>query len=114
MKVVYTILIVLFVLFIITFSLANIAPVELKYYDLIDLTLPTYMVIFISFLAGVVFTGFMGIVERFRLTRTIAKQNKAIRELRSEIKARELEGINSDISDIKVLEVEETGLNLDR
>ncbi|MDI6727099.1 MAG: LapA family protein, partial [Smithellaceae bacterium] len=78
-------------------SLANIMPVELKYYDLIDITIPTYMVIFISFLAGVVFTGFMGIVERFRLTRTITKQNKTIRELRRELKARGLEGINGDV-----------------
>jgi len=47
------------------------------------------MLIFICFLIGVVFTGFMGIVERFRLNRTIAHLNKTIRELRREIRANE-------------------------
>ncbi|HQK78580.1 MAG TPA: LapA family protein, partial [Syntrophales bacterium] len=47
------------------------------------------MLIFVCFLVGVVFTGFMGIVERFRLNRTISQLNKTIRELRREIRANE-------------------------
>ena len=86
MKVIYTIIIVLIMLFIITFSLANTLPIQLKYYTLFDVTMPTYMVIFISFLVGVIFTGFMGIVERFRLNRTINHLNKTIKELRREIR----------------------------
>ena len=87
MKVIYTILVALFVLFIITFSQANEKLIQLQYYDYVDIWLPTYILIFIAFLAGVVFTGFMGIVERFRLTRTINRLNKTIRELRREIRA---------------------------
>ena len=91
MKVLYTIIIVLVVLFIITFSLQNTSPVQLRYEDLVKpFELPAYMLIFISFLAGVVFTGFMGIVERFRLTRTINRLNKTIRDLRREMKDREI------------------------
>lgn len=86
MKVLYTIIIVLLMLFIITFSLSNTLPMQLKYYTLIDVILPTYMIIFVSFLSGVVFTGFMGIVERFRLNRTINKLNKTIKELKREIR----------------------------
>ena len=86
MKVLYTIIIVLLMLFIITFSLENTSLVQLKYYTLIDVTLPTYMIIFVSFLAGIVFTGFMGIVERFRLNRTINGLNKTIKELRRELR----------------------------
>jgi uncharacterized integral membrane protein len=86
MKVLYTIIIVILMLFIITFSLANPSPIQLKYFTLIDVILPTYMVIFVSFLSGVVFTGFMGIVERFRLTRTINRLNKTIKELKREIR----------------------------
>jgi uncharacterized integral membrane protein len=89
MKVIYTIVLALIVMFIITFSLENTAPVELKYYDFFKRWLPTYMLIFIAFLAGVIFTGFMGIVERFRLTRTINRMNKTIRELRREMKSNE-------------------------
>ncbi len=89
MKIIYTIIVALFVMFIITFSLENTLPVRLKYYDYFDRWLPTYMLIFIVFLAGVIFTGFMGIVERFRLTRTISRLNKTVRDLRREAKANE-------------------------
>ena len=87
MKVIYTIILALIVMFIITFSLENTLPVRLRYYDFFERWLPTYMLIFIAFLAGVIFTGFMGFVERFRLTRTINRLNKTIRELRRDIKA---------------------------
>jgi uncharacterized integral membrane protein len=89
MKVIYTIILALFVMFIITFSLENTLPVQLKYYDFFDRWLPTYMLIFIVFLVGVIFTGFMGIVERFRLTRTINRLNKTVRELRRGMKVNE-------------------------
>ena len=88
MKIVYTIIIVLLVLFIISFSLLNTSPVSLKYYDVLDVSVPTYMLLFISFLAGVIFTGFLGVVERFRLTRTISQMNKTIRDLRRELRER--------------------------
>ncbi len=89
MKVIYTVIVALLLMFIITFSLENTLPVKLKYYDFFDRWLPTYMLIFVAFLVGVIFTGFMGIVERFRLTRTISRLNKTVRELRRELKANE-------------------------
>jgi uncharacterized integral membrane protein len=88
MKVIYTVIVAIFVMFIITFSLENAGPIKLRYYDidLFNKSLPTYMLIFIAFLAGVIFTGFMGVVERFRLNRTINRLNKTIRDLRRESK----------------------------
>jgi len=38
---------------------------------------------------GVVFTGFMGVIERFQLTRTINKLNKTVRDLRRELRDKE-------------------------
>ena len=89
MKVIYTVIVALFILFVITFSLENTDPVRLRYFDFFEQSLPTYMLIFIAFLAGVIFTGFMGVVERFRLTRTINRLNKTIRDLRREMKVAE-------------------------
>jgi len=91
MKVIYTIIVAIFVMFVITFSLENTDPVHLRYYDFdfFKRSFPTYMLIFIAFLTGVIFTGFMGIVERFRLTRTITRLNKTIRDLRREMKVNE-------------------------
>lgn len=88
MKIIFTIILVLFVLIIIAFSLENTAPVELNFFGYFQkIMIPTYMLIFFTFLVGVIFTGFMGIVERFRLTRTIARLNKTVRELRRELSA---------------------------
>jgi len=95
-KVIYTVILALIVMFVITFSLENTADVQLKYYDYFRRSLPTYMLIFIAFLAGVIFTGFMGIVERFRLTRTINRLNKTIRDLRREMKANDRSSYGQD------------------
>lgn len=89
MRVIYTIIIVLIVLFVITFSLQNTAPVTLKYYEIIDEIMPAYMLMFVAFLAGVILTGFMGFIERLNLTRTIRQLNKTVRDLRRELRANE-------------------------
>ncbi|MBW2558683.1 MAG: LapA family protein [Deltaproteobacteria bacterium] len=81
MKLLYTIVITLIMLFIITFSLVNTGPVQLKYYSFIDVSVAAYMLIFISFGIGVIFAGFMGIVERLRLSREVTKLKKKIKML---------------------------------
>ncbi len=89
MKIIYTIIIILIMLLLITFSLENTVVVQLKYYDFMKQSVPIYMLIFLSFLAGVIFAGLMGIVERFRMNRTISKLNKAVRDLRRQIRESE-------------------------
>ena len=44
------------------------------------------MLIFVALLVGVVITGLLGVVERFRLNRTISRLNKTIRDLRKELR----------------------------
>ena len=89
MNVIYTIIVAIVVLFIITFSLDNTDLVRLSYYGYFKKQVPLYIIIFVSFLIGVLFTGFLGIVERFRQTRTIHHLNKTIRDLHREIRAKE-------------------------
>ena len=89
MNVIYTVIGVIVVLFLITFSLDNTVSVRLSYYGYFERWLPAYLLIFISFLIGVIFTGVLGIVERFRMTRTINRLNKTIRDLHREIKAKD-------------------------
>jgi uncharacterized integral membrane protein len=94
MRIVYLILTIVFAFLIVTFSQHNMAPVHLEYYFLqtkyLDVVVPTYMLIFVALLLGVIITGFYGIVERFRLNRTISKLNRTIRDLRKELRANEL------------------------
>lgn len=81
MKLFYTVVGMLVVLFIITFSLTNTTPVHLKYYNIINFEVPSYLLIFISFGVGLIFAGFLDIVERLRLARKVSKLNKRIKVL---------------------------------
>jgi uncharacterized integral membrane protein len=87
MKIFYLILVILFAFFIVTFSQFNAEPVRIKYFNFVDTPVPGYMLIFAALLIGVIITWFLGAVERFRLSRTISKQNKTIRDLRKELRA---------------------------
>jgi len=85
MKLLYTIIVTLVVLFIITFSLENTEPVHLRYYGFIDVNLAAYLLIFISFGVGIIFAGFMGIVERFRLAREVRRLKRDLKELKKKV-----------------------------
>lgn len=89
MKTISLILLIVFAFFIVTFSVENATPVHLKYYNFFNMDVPIYMLLFVSLLIGVVITGFLGIIERFRLNRTISRLNKTIRDLRKELHANE-------------------------
>lgn len=85
MKLLYTIIITLVVLFIITFSLANTNSVPIRYYGFIDVSVPAYLLIFISFGVGIIFAGLMGIVERFRLYKEVKRLKKEIKALEKKV-----------------------------
>ncbi len=85
MKLIYTIIVALVVLFIITFSLANTSPVPVGYYGFIDISVAAYLLIFISFGVGIIFAGFVGIVERFRLSREVTRLKKEVKVLEKKI-----------------------------
>lgn len=94
MKLLLSIIGMLLVLFIITFSLANFDPVHLKYYDLFDFQVPAYLLIFIAFGAGAIFAGFLDIVERTRLARQVKKLKKSLKAYEKDVKK---EGESEDI-----------------
>src|SRR4030065_2182983 len=89
MRVVYLILTIIFAFFIVTFSQFNSEVVTIKYYYMKDLKVHVYMLIFAALLVGVIITGFFGVVERFRLNRTISTLNKTVHDLHKELSASE-------------------------
>jgi uncharacterized integral membrane protein len=90
MRIIYLIFVIVFALFIVTFSQQNLTPIHLQYYNFWNIPpVPAYLLIFVSLLLGVIITGFWGIVERFRLNRTIRRLNKIVRDLRKELRANE-------------------------
>jgi uncharacterized integral membrane protein len=86
MKIFYLILTILFAFFIVTFSQFNSSLVTIKYYYIQDIIVPAYMLIFAALLVGVIITGLLGVMERFRLNRTISRLNKTVRDLRKELR----------------------------
>jgi uncharacterized integral membrane protein len=89
MRIIYLILTIVFIIFSVTFSQLNSAPVRLQYYKYLDVVVPAYLLIFASLLAGVIIASLWGIVERFRLNRTISRLNRTIRDLRKELRVNE-------------------------
>jgi uncharacterized integral membrane protein len=98
MRILYLILVIVFALFIVTFSQQNLMPIQLKYYHYLQNVppVPTYILIFVSLLIGVIITAFWGIVERFRLNRTIRNLNRLVRDLRKELHASEVPPMMND------------------
>jgi len=89
MRIIYLILTIVFIIFSVTFSQLNSVPVRLQYYKYLDIVVPAYLLIFASLLAGVIIASLWGIVERFRLNRTISRLNRTIRDLRKELRVNE-------------------------
>ena len=89
MKILYLILVIVFAFFIVTFSQFNADLVTIKYYYIKDIVVPAYMLIFAALFVGVIIAGFLGVVERFRLNRTISRLNRTIRDLRKEMRINE-------------------------
>ncbi len=81
MKFLYFLMTMAFVLFFVTFAFQNPGDVHLKYYGYLDHLVAVYLIVFISFLAGIIVAGLLGIVERFKLTMTINRLYRKIDDL---------------------------------
>ncbi|MFZ3115721.1 MAG: LapA family protein [Syntrophales bacterium] len=90
MRILLSIIIIIFVFFVVSFSLQNASDVHLKYYDFIDVILPIYALMFVAFLAGIIFTALMGLAERLKLAKTMRELNKTVRDLRRELRPRDV------------------------
>jgi uncharacterized integral membrane protein len=96
------ILVIVFALFIVSFSQQNIGQIQLKYevlgYNYLQKVppVPAYILIFVSLIIGVIITAFWGVVERFRLNRTIRNLNRLVRDLRKELQSHEAPPITNE------------------
>jgi uncharacterized integral membrane protein len=89
-KIIYLILLIVLAIFIATFSQFNSAAVHIQYYKYFDFEVAAYMLIFVSLLAGIIAGALWGMIERFRLNRTISRLNRTIRDLRKDIRSNEI------------------------
>ena len=78
------VVLIIFLLFFITFGVKNSEPVYLNYYfNIQNLELPLYALVYISILVGIFIGMIVGILSRLSLgqkVRTLEKENKKLRE----------------------------------
>ncbi len=95
MKHVRVVLVILFVLLIIAVAVQNYSVMayqvnfrlNLLFFNHKTPPMSLYLVVIISFLLGVIFTGFYGITERFRLKKEIKMLTKESREKDQELQS---------------------------
>ncbi|MCF8054982.1 MAG: LapA family protein [Deltaproteobacteria bacterium] len=85
MRIVYTTIFGGLLVLAVTFSQENSAMVTLKYFSFFEQTAPLYLVLIITFLVGALLAGIIGIVNRFRMSMTIKKMDKTIKDLKKQI-----------------------------
>lgn|GEM_PF-213572 len=86
MKIIYIVFFSIFLFLVLTFSAENSEKVTLKYYGFFRQELPLSILVVVCFMVGVLFTGLVGILERFRMSMTIKRLDRTVKELRKQIK----------------------------
>jgi uncharacterized integral membrane protein len=89
MRIIYLILFVLLALLIADFSTYNSTPVHLQYYNFLDIKVPAFILPFSALIVGIIVGSLWGVVERFRLNRTISRLNRTIRDMRKDLRGNE-------------------------
>lgn len=87
MKFIITILIMGLILLAVLFAQQNAEMVTIRFFGWIppDFKIASYLLILVSFFVGIVFAGFVGFIERFRLTMKISRLRKEIKGLESDL-----------------------------
>lgn len=85
MKLLTTIIVLVLVFLAITFSIQNTEYVIVRYFDFLNVHIALYALIFLSFFAGVVLSGLIGLVDRVRLKRSLTKTRRDLESAETEL-----------------------------
>ena len=86
------VILIIVLLFFITFGVKNSAPVYLNYYfDLQYIELPLYGLVYIAILLGIFIGMIVGIFDRLNLRKTVRRLEKEKKELHENLTAKERE-----------------------
>jgi len=86
MRLLKTVFVTLFFITAITFAIKNQESVSLQYYFVNEvLTMPLFLLVFISILLGILIAGFGCVFTSFKLKQEIKRQQKTILELEDEL-----------------------------
>ena len=79
------IVLIIILLFFITFGVKNSQPTRLSYYFILNVELPLYGIVYISIVIGILIGLAVGLRNRFKLKKQLKDLDKEYRELREGI-----------------------------
>ena len=85
------VILIIVLLFFITFGVKNSGPVYLNYYHIQNLELPLYALVYIAILVGIFIGMVVGILSRFSLAQKARRLEKENKQLREAVKEPEIE-----------------------
>jgi uncharacterized integral membrane protein len=84
-RIIYLLLIILLLTGIIGIIISNPDQVTLEFFGKTTPSLPIYIIVLVSFLAGVIFVTILNIISVIKSELTISKQKKKIKELEQKL-----------------------------
>ena len=81
-----SIILIIILLFLITFGVKNSQPAQLNYYlNILTAPIPLYGIVYVSIVIGIIIGMIMGVSSRFNLWRKVRSFQRETRELREKL-----------------------------
>jgi len=91
-KYIKSIILIIALLFLVTFGVKNSHPTQLRYYfDLLSVDIPLYGIVYLSIVLGIIIGMIVGIYDRIDLRRTVKRLRRENRELKEKVVEEEKE-----------------------
>lgn len=103
-----SIILIIVLLFLVTFGAKNSHPTQLRYYfDLVSVDIPLYGVVYLAIVVGIIIGMIVGIYDRIALRGRIRRLQRENRELKEKVVQEEKK---EEETDVAPMEKEEQGV----
>jgi len=107
-KYIKSIILIIVLLFLVTFGVKNSHPTQLRYYfDLVSVDIPLYGVVYLAIVVGIIIGMIVGIYDRIALRGRIRRLQRENRELKEKVVQEEKK---EEETDVAPMEKEEQGV----
>jgi len=94
-----SIILIIVLLFLVTFGVKNSHPTQLRYYfDLVSVDIPLYGVVYLSIIVGIIIGMLVGIYDRMNLRGRVKKFQRENRELKEKVVEEEKKEEETDLA----------------
>ena len=94
-----SIILIIVLLFLVTFGVKNSHPIQLRYYfDLVSVDIPLYGVVYLSIIVGIIIGMLVGIYDRMNLRGRVKNFQRENRELKEKVVEEERKEEETDLA----------------